>query len=112
MNPKRKSDLLQRKHVYNFRVDLVLPGNPVLKKQVITNNRAEGNFLVEQSIKIGKPFIFVTFNYRVGYYGWICSKELKAEAISQGEEGWANQGLYDQRLALEWVKQSHHSLLP
>ena len=32
------------------------------------------------------------------------SKELKAEAQSLGEIGFANQGLYDQRLGLQWVR--------
>lgn len=42
-------------------------------------------------------------NYRLGYYGFLSSEELKAEAKKMGEEYCSNQGLRDQRLALEWV---------
>ncbi|KAI1411957.1 alpha/beta-hydrolase [Hypoxylon sp. FL1857] len=38
--------------------------------------------------------IFVSINYRLGMFGWLA-----------GEDVTPNLGLYDQRLALEWVKQ-------
>jgi len=52
---------------------------------------------------MGRPFIYVAINYRLGYYGWLSSQELKDQAQEHGESVWANQGLYDQRLALLWV---------
>ncbi|KAF9885685.1 hypothetical protein FE257_012667 [Aspergillus nanangensis] len=63
----------------------------------------DGTSLVEKSIDSGKPFVYVSLNYRVGYFGFLTSKELRDEAKRLGEAGYANQGLYDQRLALKWV---------
>ncbi|OJD16206.1 hypothetical protein AJ78_03638 [Emergomyces pasteurianus Ep9510] len=68
------------------------------------NSEYDGNYLVEESGRLGKPFIFVTLNYRLGYYGFLSSRELAAEARSEGEEYYPNPGLYDQRLGLEWVR--------
>ena len=42
--------------------------------------------------------VVVTFNYRVGPYGFLASKEVLAN-------GNTNVGLFDQRKALEWVQQ-------
>jgi carboxylesterase type B len=64
---------------------------------------ADGNHLIQQSMTLGKPFVFVTLNYRLGFYGFLSSQELEAEARRLGEEYRPNQGLYDQRLALEWA---------
>jgi hypothetical protein len=52
---------------------------------------------------LGKPIIYVALNYRLGYYGWLASQELRDEALRNGEAGFANQGLHDQRLGLKWV---------
>lgn len=48
--------------------------------------------------------VVVTFNYRVGPYGFIASRE-----ISESPSATVNNGLRDQRKALEWV-QSYISL--
>lgn len=45
----------------------------------------------------------MTLNYRLGYYGFLNSRELQMEAEDNHEEYWPNLGLYDQRLALQWV---------
>ncbi|KAL8949240.1 MAG: hypothetical protein Q9222_004639, partial [Ikaeria aurantiellina] len=45
--------------------------------------------------------IFVAFNYRLGVLGWLAGSSLQAN-------GTANVGLYDQRLALEWVQSNIH----
>lgn len=42
--------------------------------------------------------IVVTFNYRVGPYGFLGSKEVQAD-------GGINAGMFDQRKALAWVNQ-------
>ena len=63
-----------------------------------------GDYLVHHSIGAGKPIVFVSINYRMGSFGFLSSSELAAEAVSHGEAGWANQGLHDQRLALQWVR--------
>lgn len=45
----------------------------------------------------------MTLNYRLGYYGFLTSRELKMEAEANNQEYYPNLGLYDQRLALQWV---------
>jgi carboxylesterase type B len=56
----------------------------------------DGTGLVNFGVEIGKPFIFVTTNYRVGGFGFLAGKEILAD-------GAANLGLLDQRMGLEWV---------
>ena len=67
-------------------------------------NLLAGEYLVRYSMDIGKPCVFVGLNYRLGYFGFLSSKELEEEALGHGEAGWTNQGLFDQRLALQWVR--------
>ncbi|OKL62108.1 hypothetical protein UA08_02242 [Talaromyces atroroseus] len=55
-----------------------------------------GASLVKNGVAMGKPFIFVEVNYRVGGFGFLAGKEILADGAS-------NLGLLDQRLALEWV---------
>ena len=76
-----------------------------------SQNPTDENYIVQHSISIGKPIIVVAFNYRVGYYGFLSSKELKAEAKSRGDNGFANLGFHDQRLALQWVRKSRQLCL-
>ncbi|SPO03122.1 probable triacylglycerol lipase V precursor [Cephalotrichum gorgonifer] len=52
--------------------------------------------LINYGVEIGKPFVFVAVNYRVGGYGFMPGKEVKAD-------GAGNAGLLDQRMGLEWV---------
>lgn len=56
----------------------------------------DGTGMVNYGVDIGKPFIFVAVQYRVGAYGFMPGKELQ-------EEGSSNAGLLDQRMGLEWV---------
>ncbi|KAL4744928.1 hypothetical protein BDW72DRAFT_208619 [Aspergillus terricola var. indicus] len=76
----------------------------------IENGNADfsGDFLVHHSVKKDKPIVFVSINYRMGSFGFLSSSELTEEALSHGEAGWTNQGLNDQRLGLEWVKNYIH----
>ncbi|KAL9106968.1 MAG: hypothetical protein Q9227_008091 [Pyrenula ochraceoflavens] len=46
--------------------------------------------------------VFVALNYRLGAFGWLSGPTF------QGSGGIANAGLYDQRLALEWVQENIH----
>ncbi|KAL1649029.1 hypothetical protein SLS61_006552 [Didymella pomorum] len=56
------------------------------------------SFIVENSVKIGKPVIGISINYRLSAWGFLSgSEELK-------ESGELNLGLRDQRLALQWVQ--------
>ncbi|KAF6235654.1 hypothetical protein HO173_006337 [Letharia columbiana] len=45
--------------------------------------------------------IFVAMNYRLGALGWLAGPTLQSD-------GTANAGLYDQRLALQWVQDNIH----
>lgn len=56
----------------------------------------DGTSIVANSISIGKPVVFVAVNYRVGGFGFLPGKEVKADGAS-------NLGLLDQRLGLQWV---------
>ncbi|KAF1363405.1 alpha/beta-hydrolase [Lizonia empirigonia] len=57
------------------------------------------SFIVEQSVKIGRPIIGITINYRLSLWGFTSSNEL-------ANEGLLNIGLKDQRLALHWVQEN------
>ncbi|KAK2762348.1 hypothetical protein FQN54_001358 [Arachnomyces sp. PD_36] len=65
---------------------------------------SDGNILVREATSLGKPFIFVCLNYRLGYFGFLSSRELQDEAARIGEDYQPNLGLYDQRLGLQWVQ--------
>ncbi|OKL61839.1 hypothetical protein UA08_02295 [Talaromyces atroroseus] len=66
----------------------------------------DGNHLVKRSMELNSPIIIVTINYRLNVLGFMSSRELAAEAQATGDVVIRNQGLNDQRLALQWI-QSH-----
>ncbi|CAE6518772.1 unnamed protein product [Rhizoctonia solani] len=55
--------------------------------------------LVQTSIELNKPVIYVSINYRTGIYGFPPGQEAAAY-------GALNLGLKDQRLALEWIQKN------
>ena len=55
-----------------------------------------GASLVSESVKDGKPIIYVAVNYRVAGFGFLAGSEIL-------KDGSANIGLRDQRLGLQWV---------
>lgn len=57
--------------------------------------------LVQKSVDIGKPIVFVAMNYRVGPFGFIGGSE-----VADSEGATSNAGLYDQRLAMKWVQKN------
>ncbi|KAL6231042.1 Alpha/Beta hydrolase protein [Aspergillus navahoensis] len=57
------------------------------------------SFIVEQSVKIGKPIIGISINDRLSLWGFLYSSEVIGEGIT-------NLGLRDQRLALHWVQEN------
>ncbi|KAJ1031923.1 hypothetical protein NDA13_002305 [Ustilago tritici] len=59
--------------------------------------------LVQKSVEIGKPIVFVAMNYRTGPFGFIGGSEVAAS-----DSATTNAGLYDQRSAL----QSVHNNIP
>ena len=48
----------------------------------------DGTAVVQRSVKLGEPVIYVNFNYRVNAFGWLAGKEALAG-------GAANIGLHD-----------------
>ncbi|KAG7097639.1 hypothetical protein E1B28_004971 [Marasmius oreades] len=65
----------------------------------------DGGHLVRKSMLLGKPMIMVTFNFRLGLFGFAASPALREDNKSSGDEGVGNYGLKDQRTLLEWL---HH----
>jgi len=57
----------------------------------------DGAVIVDRSIEMREPVIFVSMNYRVSAFGFLPGKEVKDAKIG-------NLGLQDQRLALKWVQ--------
>lgn len=56
----------------------------------------DGTSLIQRSVTIGKPVIYVAVNYRVSGFGFLAGDKLAGE-------GNTNLGLRDQRLGLQWV---------
>ncbi|KAG1741475.1 Alpha/Beta hydrolase protein [Suillus paluster] len=63
----------------------------------------DGGALVRKSVRVGKPIIMVTINFRIGVFGVAASPHLADDNRAAGDEGVGNYGLRDQRQALEWV---------
>ncbi|KAI8650137.1 hypothetical protein LRP88_14782 [Fusarium phalaenopsidis] len=57
------------------------------------------SFIVEESVKMGKPFLAVSVDYRLSFWGFMASKDIM-------DAGIANLGLKDQRIALHWIKEN------
>ncbi|KAF9810804.1 hypothetical protein IEO21_06784 [Rhodonia placenta] len=55
-----------------------------------------GNIIVERSITLGEPIVFVSFNYRLNAFGFLASEEVE-------NAGLTNIGMRDLRFAMEWV---------
>ncbi|PHH67970.1 hypothetical protein CDD82_949 [Ophiocordyceps australis] len=57
---------------------------------------SDGASLLATGMDQDQPFVFVAVNYRLGGFGFMPGRQIKAE-------GSANLGLLDQRMGLEWV---------
>ncbi|KIJ47403.1 hypothetical protein M422DRAFT_164078 [Sphaerobolus stellatus SS14] len=57
----------------------------------------DGGIIVEKSITMGQPVVYVSMNYRLSLFGFLASQEVK-------DAGVGNLGLQDQREALRWVQ--------
>ncbi|KAJ7748213.1 carotenoid ester lipase precursor [Mycena maculata] len=62
-----------------------------------TPARYDGVPIVQRSIAMGKPIIYVSINYRLAAFGFLGGKEVR-------EAGIGNLGLQDQREALRWLQ--------
>ncbi|KAM0420309.1 hypothetical protein ACHAPT_011970 [Fusarium lateritium] len=67
-----------------------------------SDGRYNGTFLVETSVQLGKPLLFISFNYRLGAFGYLSGQQVQKAGI-------ANLGLHDQRQALTWIQENAHS---
>ncbi|KIM54010.1 hypothetical protein SCLCIDRAFT_137679 [Scleroderma citrinum Foug A] len=56
-----------------------------------------GTGIVSHSVGLNAPIIYVSFNYRLNVFGFLGGKEVQ-------QAGLGNLGLYNQRMALEWVQ--------
>ncbi|KAK5652277.1 hypothetical protein OQA88_10625 [Cercophora sp. LCS_1] len=57
------------------------------------------SYVVQKSVEIGKPILAVTLNYRTSILGFPFGEEVKNEGV-------ANLGLKDQRMALRWMQEN------
>ncbi|KAH8812927.1 Alpha/Beta hydrolase protein [Xylogone sp. PMI_703] len=90
-----------------LRLDIVVPNSPKSSKLPVVVMIHGGEGYVEGSALSvdGNAFvsesngrvIYVSIQYRLGPYGFLSSSEIR-------QDGTANAGLLDQRLALEWVQ--------
>ncbi|OCH92834.1 carotenoid ester lipase precursor [Obba rivulosa] len=62
-----------------------------------SNSADDGGTIVQRSIELGEPIIYVSMNYRHSAFGFLASKEVE-------DAGVGNLGLWDQRQALRWVQ--------
>ncbi|KAK7675905.1 hypothetical protein QCA50_021157 [Cerrena zonata] len=65
----------------------------------------DGHILANKSSKFLEPTINVVINYRLGPFGWLASRDIKAYNEKFDETGVGNYGLWDQHNALEWINQ-------
>ncbi|KAF8313064.1 alpha/beta-hydrolase [Clavulina sp. PMI_390] len=61
-----------------------------------------GSALVQRSVQLNEPVIYVSFNYRLNSFGFLASSEV-ATAASHGTAS-LNVGLYDIQAAFQWVQ--------
>ncbi|KAF8627374.1 hypothetical protein AX17_006189 [Amanita inopinata Kibby_2008] len=57
----------------------------------------DGGLVVERSIQLGQPIVYVSMNYRLSGFGFMPGREIK-------DAGVGNLGLHDQRQAFRWVQ--------
>lgn len=65
--------------------------------EIGSSSMYDGTTIVERSVALGEPVVFVSMNYRLSGLGFLSSKEVKAAGVG-------NLGLQDQREALRWVQ--------
>ncbi|KAJ7844177.1 Alpha/Beta hydrolase protein [Mycena leptocephala] len=81
-------------------LNIIKPANATAdsKLPVVLKPRYDGVPIVQRSIAMGQPIIYISINYRVPVtFGFLGGKEVR-------EAGVGNLGLQDQREALRWVQ--------
>ncbi|PNS18187.1 Secreted lipase [Sphaceloma murrayae] len=64
--------------------------------------RWNGTFMVEESVSLRRPVMFVSINYRLGVFGQLSGSTLKSAGVT-------NMGFRDQRQALFWIQENIHA---
>ncbi|KAH9073423.1 carotenoid ester lipase precursor [Lactarius deliciosus] len=62
----------------------------------------DGSIIVNRSIALQQPVVYVSFNYRLSAFGFLASQEVKDAKVG-------NLGLWDQHLALHWIQKYIHA---
>ncbi|KIJ65542.1 hypothetical protein HYDPIDRAFT_110642 [Hydnomerulius pinastri MD-312] len=65
--------------------------------QVGSSSTVDGSAIIEKSLDMNEPVIYVSMNYRLNAFGFLASMEVL-------DAGVGNLGLQDQREALRWVQ--------
>ncbi|KAJ7512511.1 Alpha/Beta hydrolase protein [Mycena galericulata] len=63
----------------------------------------DGGSIVRKSMSMGKPVMVVTFNFRIGLFGFAASPLIQEDNELAGDVGAGNYGLHDQRTAMHWI---------
>lgn len=63
------------------------------------DQRYNMSFIVQESVKMGKPLIAASFNYRLGGFGFLPGTSVNKSRV-------ANLGLHDQRMALRLIQEN------
>jgi carboxylesterase type B len=63
------------------------------------DQRYNMSFIVQESVKMGKPLIAASFNYRLGGFGFLPGTSVNKFRV-------ANLGLHDQRMALRLIQEN------
>ncbi|KAI9457440.1 carotenoid ester lipase precursor [Lactarius psammicola] len=67
-----------------------------------SQTRYDGGIIVNRSIALKEPVVYVSMNYRLSAFGFLASQEVK-------DVGVGNLGLHDQRMALRWIQKYIHA---
>ena len=73
---------------------------------LIIDSQTDPSRLVLRSLSNNTPFIAVSINYRLGIFGFGASSDIISGQGNDSPIEGVNFGLYDQRLALMWVKRN------
>ncbi|EIN05435.1 carotenoid ester lipase [Punctularia strigosozonata HHB-11173 SS5] len=61
------------------------------------SSSSDGGMIVNRSIELSEPVVYVSMNYRLNGFGFLSSREVR-------DAGLGNLGLHDQREALRWIQ--------
>ncbi|KAF7334274.1 Carboxylic ester hydrolase [Mycena sanguinolenta] len=65
----------------------------------------DGGSIVRKGMQMHKPVMVITFNFRIGLFGFAASPLIQEDNNAANDPGVGNYGLRDQRTAMQWVHQ-------